>query len=461
MNNSTIKFKTPGLISRITQMLSLPVIMVFMLNVTVIAQPSVPVMLVPADSTINQPQDLTLAWEASSDATSYTLQVSESDDFSTTVFNESGLTDTTQMISGLSMDTNYYWRVNSSEESETSEYSEIWMFTTWSSLPVSPAPVELGTAGDFVVLAKTAISTVPTSAITGDIGLSPAATSFITGFDLTDATGYSTSPQVTRKVFAADMADPTPSNLTTAVSNMETAFTDAAGRPDPDFNELHVGDLGGQVLIPGLYKWSSTVTAPTSFEISGGEDDIWIFQIAGDLTVAADINVTLSGGAQVQNIFWQVSGEVTIGTNAHFEGIILSQTAVHLRTDASLNGRILAQSAVTFDQNDVTEPEADSSEPTSIEDSESQLPTAIILSQNYPNPFNPSTVIGFELPNQSHVNLTVYNMLGMEIATLISESRKAGSHQVTWNAESVSSGMYIYRLTASGQTLTGKMLLMK
>src|SRR5437870_12784913 len=96
-----------------------------------------------------------------------------------------------------------------------------------------PAPVVLGGAGSFVILAKSATSNVPTSAITGDIGLSPAAASFITGFSLvhTAGTAVGTSAQVTGNVYAADYAVPTPANLTTAIGNMQTAYTDAAGRP--------------------------------------------------------------------------------------------------------------------------------------------------------------------------------------------------------------------------------------
>ncbi|MDZ7715322.1 MAG: Ig-like domain-containing protein [Balneolaceae bacterium] len=94
-----------------------------------------------------------------------------------------------------------------------------WSFTTGGSTEALEV-VDLGTSGDYVILAKTAINNVPTSAITGDLGLSPAATSFITGFALTDNTGYATSDQVTGRVYAADMAAPTPSNLTTAVENM-------------------------------------------------------------------------------------------------------------------------------------------------------------------------------------------------------------------------------------------------
>ena len=207
-----------------------------------------------------------------------------------------------------------------------------------------------------MILAKTAITNISTSAVTGDLGLSPAATSYVTGLSLTDATGYATSAQVTGKIYAADMADPTPINLTTAVNNMITAYTDAAGRPSPDFTELATGNIGGRTLTPGLYKWSNTVTLPSSVTISGGANDVWIFQIAGDLTMSNAVNISLTGGAQAKNIFWQVAGTVTIGTTAHFEGIILSQTGITFQTGASFKGRALAQTAVILDMNAVTQP---------------------------------------------------------------------------------------------------------
>lgn len=231
-----------------------------------------------------------------------------------------------------------------------------WSFTTAGAAAGQQA-VSLGGAGNYVILAKTAINNNPTSSVVGDLGLSPAATSYITGLALTDATGYATSSQVTGKVFAADMAPPTAINLTTAVSNMITAYTDAAGRPTPDFSELGTGNIGGKTLSAGLYKWSSGVTIPVSITLSGGPNDIWIFQIEGNLNQSPAVNMVLAGGAQAKNIFWQVAGEVTIGTTAHFEGIILCQTGITLGTGASLNGRALAQTAVILDGNMVVQPQ--------------------------------------------------------------------------------------------------------
>lgn len=221
-----------------------------------------------------------------------------------------------------------------------------------------PAPVGLGTAGNFAILAKSGISTVPASAVTGDIGVSPIAQTAITGFSETlDATNtFSTSTQVIGKIYASDYAPPTPAYLTTAVSDMQTAYTDAAGRTLPDFTELGAGQIGGLTLVPGLYKWGTGVLISTSVTLAGGPNDVWIFQIAGGLTQAAATNIILSGGARPQNIFWQTFGAVAIGTTAHFEGIVLSQTSISVGTGASVNGRLLAQTAVTLNQNTITQP---------------------------------------------------------------------------------------------------------
>ncbi len=231
----------------------------------------------------------------------------------------------------------------------------VWSFTTGGSTE-SIQEVDLGSAGNYVILSKTAINNNGTSAITGDLGLSPAATSYITGLSLTDFTGYATSAQVTGKIFASDMADPTPINLTTAVNNMITAYNDAAGRSVIDFLELGAGNIGGKTLTPGIYKWTNTVTIPADVTISGSSTDVWIFQIAEDLIMSSAVSIILSGGANVNNIFWQVAGQATLGTTSHFEGVILSMTGITLQTGASINGRALAQTAVVLDGNAVTQP---------------------------------------------------------------------------------------------------------
>jgi hypothetical protein len=223
--------------------------------------------------------------------------------------------------------------------------------------------VFLGTAGNYAILAKTGISTVPGSAVTGNIGLSPNARVGLTGWSLigepTDT--YFTSAQVAApgKLYAADnVGGTTAVDLTTAVGDMQTAYTDAAGRTPTSAATTNVGagTLTSLTLTPGVYEWGTSLNIPTDLTFSGSSTDVWILKVAGTLNMAAAKNVILAGGAQARNIFWQVSGAVTIGANTHFEGIILGQTGTTFGNLASLNGRILAQTAVVLDADTVVVP---------------------------------------------------------------------------------------------------------
>ena len=214
------------------------------------------------------------------------------------------------------------------------------------------AAVNLGVAGNFAILSKTGITNVYKSAILGDIGTSP----------ITGAALLVSCAEVTGNIYTVDAAGPLPcrvtsaSMLTTAIGDMQAAYTDAAGRSNPNFLNLGAGSIGSKTLTPGLYKWTSSVTIPTDVTISGGPNDVWIFQVAGTLNMSSAVNITLAGGAQAKNIFWQVSGAVTFGTTSHFEGNILGKTGINLQTGASINGRMLAQTAVTLQMNTVNKP---------------------------------------------------------------------------------------------------------
>src|SRR5580765_759746 len=150
---------------------------------------------------------------------------------------------------------------------------------------LGPKAVSLGTAGAYVILAKSGVSTTGVTAVIGDVGLSPAAASFVTGFALSSPpTTFTTSAQVTGKVWASNYAVPTPANLTVAILNMQTAYTDAAGRTSPTATELGAGNIQGMTLVAGLYKWGTGLSIPSAVTLSGGANDVWIFQIAQNLT---------------------------------------------------------------------------------------------------------------------------------------------------------------------------------
>jgi len=211
-------------------------------------------------------------------------------------------------------------------------------------------PVNLGAAGNFAVLSNSGISTTGSTSVLGHIGVSPIGATGITGFGLVMAASNesSTSSLVIGKVFASDYALPTPANMTAAVSDMEAAYTDAAGRA-ADVTELGAGNIGGMTLAPGVYSWGTGLTIPTDLTLTGGPTAVWIFQVAGTLTISPATQVVLSGGALAQNVFWQVAGSTTLGTTSSFKGVILDQTAIIMNTGATLDGRALAQTAVTLD----------------------------------------------------------------------------------------------------------------
>ena len=219
---------------------------------------------------------------------------------------------------------------------------------------VLAGPVNLRSAYDFTLLSNAGISSTGLTEITGDVGISPAAATYITGFGLVmdSSNQFSTSPLVIGNIYAPTYALPTPAMLTQAVSDMETAYTDGAGRA-PDYTNLYAGNLGGQTLAPGVYKWTSSLLIDGHVTLNGSATDTWIFIITGNVNQAADISILLAGGAVSENIVWVVAGLVDIGVRAHFEGTILCMTSVHLQTSATMHGRILSQTAITLDGNKV------------------------------------------------------------------------------------------------------------
>jgi len=187
------------------------------------------------------------------------------------------------------------------------------------------------------------------------VGLSPAAGAFI---GLTCA-------EVTGTIYSVDASGPLPCRvtnaglLTTAKNDLTIAYGNAAGRtPDTTFVS---GDnqLGGQTLIPGVYRFGGAATANLigNLTLSGDASSVWIFQATSSLITASSSTVTLTGGAQACNVFWQVGTSATIATSTSFVGTIMADQSIALQTGATLQGRALASvAAVTLDQNTITRP---------------------------------------------------------------------------------------------------------
>ena len=220
--------------------------------------------------------------------------------------------------------------------------------TQTSGFAAGPEPVYLGTAAPFAILAGAAVTSTGGGIINGDVGASP-----ISG----TAIGV-TQAQVNGTIYAVDAAGPTgsvisPEILSEAMGDLTTAYNDAAGRspvPSGPFLNPGAGNLGGLNLAAGLYKFTGTALITGSdLTLTGGPDDVWIFQVAADLQVGSMVHVILAGGAQAQNIFWQVGTSAVIGTFSVFKGTILANQSITMNTSSALDGRALASIAgVTF-----------------------------------------------------------------------------------------------------------------
>jgi hypothetical protein len=436
--------------------ISLITAVILLLSTPAFAQPVIPTLSLPNNAAINQPHNLSLIWNASGTANSYRLQVSDNSTFTNIVYDQAQLTDTSQYINDLAFSTSYYWRVTATNEAGTSEHSNVSTFTTWSSVPTGPSPVDLGLLDTFAIMAYSAVTNVPSSAIKGDVGLTPKSGSFI---DLTEG-------EVTGTIFTVDASGPAGSvssavMLTVAKGDLTIAYNDAAGRTVAPIGIA--GNIGGQTLYPGLYKSTGTLEisgGDLTLDANGNQDAVWIFQIASSFNMTSDRKVFLSNGAKAANIYWQVGSAATFGTTTVMKGTVMAGTQVTLATAANLEGRALALTEnVTLQQNVINLP--DTATNTGLIEADVQLPNEISLQQNYPNPFNPTTTIQFGIIATSDVRLEVYNMLGQSVALLVDGRKTAGLHTVQFEASQFTSGAYIYRLTANGSHLIRKMTLIK
>jgi hypothetical protein len=256
------------------------------------------------------------------------------------------------------------------------------------SLPIETA-VNIRNAEKFVILAKSGITNVPQSGITGDIAVSPIASTAMTGFSLIlDQSGrYSLSQQLGGgKAYAADYNVPIPAQLTVSVLDMESAYTNAASRINNNASRINIGlgQLGGVFggamypLTPGVYTFGSGVTILDTLYLQGtngknstnstryedyeedyeedDDEDIFIIQITGNLVVSENKRIVLLDGVLAKNVFWQVSGNVKAMAGSHLVGILLVKTDVTFLTGSSLHGRVFTQTACNLQMAIIREP---------------------------------------------------------------------------------------------------------
>lgn len=225
-----------------------------------------------------------------------------------------------------------------------------WSFRTGSDAATAQHAIALGDAGNFAILAEDGVATSGTTMVHGNIGISPGTGNELTGFSnvMDSSNRFATSTHVTGRMYAAEYAPPTPVNVVKAMRDMQSAYTVASRREMPHTQNLGNASIDKMTLTPGLYRWSSDLAIENSVTLEGDANDVWVFQVEGDLNVSNGAIVTLIGGAHCDNIIWQVGGDTTLGSDSEFTGLLLGRQTITLNSGSVLTGRAFSQESVSL-----------------------------------------------------------------------------------------------------------------
>jgi hypothetical protein len=238
---------------------------------------------------------------------------------------------------------------------------KVWRFTT--GVGECQSPVALGSASNFAILASAAITNIPTSSITGDVGLTPDTGANITGFS-----APLTCPEVVGRLYAVDSSGPACALVDAVLlSNAKTdalaAFVNATGAARGTPTPIST-NLEGLTFYPGLYESLTSIDLSVggvlTLDAQGDPNAVFVIRSATAINALSTSQVVLSGGAKAHNVFWSAGSAITLGANSVMKGSLLASTAITLQTGAQLEGRALNQgaaaAAITCDACTITVP---------------------------------------------------------------------------------------------------------
>ncbi|MCX6163613.1 MAG: T9SS type A sorting domain-containing protein [Ignavibacteriae bacterium] len=390
--------------------------------------PTAPTLIYPVNGTTGVPQPITFDWSDVPGATSYRLQIALNSTFTTLVVDvTSGVSEYTLFSGALNSATTYYWRVNASGPGGTGQYSAIWSFTTGTGNP-PPAPILLSPPNGATCVSLTPMldwqNATGATSYRVQVSISPTFETTVINVSGLPASQYTVNANVLTyntqyywRVNASNQYGTSPWSNT-------LNFTTTPPAPPPPVLIAPPNGATNMPLTPMLY-WSSS---------SG----------------AMSYSVQLSMSSSFTSIVYD-----TIITTTQIlipPGRLINLTVYYWRVLAINScGALGAWSAVwVFVTN-----------PTGINTYSAEIPTEYKLHNNFPNPFNPATKIRFDLPKVSDTKLIIYNILGKELATLINEKLPPGKFEIEWNASSLPSGIYFYKLETENFVDVKKLVLIK
>lgn len=224
--------------------------------------------------------------------------------------------------------------------------NQVWQFTTGSS--ECQEPLVLGAAANFAILGSAAITNIPTSAITGDVGLTPDTGANITGFSAPES-----CPEVVGRIYAVNGAGPAcavtdTTLLSLAKTDALAAFVNATGAARGTPTPINT-NLAGLTLYPGLYESGTSIDLSAggalTLDAQGDPNAVFVIRSATSITTLSTSQVVLSGGAKASRVYWTAGSAITLGVHSVMQGSLLAGTAITLQTGAHLQGRALNQGA--------------------------------------------------------------------------------------------------------------------
>lgn len=396
--------------------------------ITEIEPPPTPILYTPANGTERRPINDTLRWSKCDRAVLYHIQVARDEEFTNIVINDTAFVaaDTMRIVTALSYDTWYYWRVRAYNGGGSSAFSETFSFKTTIQIPSAPT----------LVYPDNNSTDIPLNVV---LRWRKAARASNYQLQLLTGPNFNTLLLNDSSLTAND----TVKQMTGLMLNVRYQWRVRA-----------INYAGASGWTSRNFRTCTTLVAPVLISPENGAT-----QQPTILTLQWHKSDSTGG------YHCQVATDVGFGSGTLVvdDSTIINDTTKEisgLENNVTYYWRVRAYNLGSGAASNWTSAWSFTTSLTDVKDNELK-PTEFSLKQNYPNPFNPQTWIKYEVPERTHVKIVVYDLLGNEIAILVNEEKPQGRYTIEWKPTSLSSGIYFYRMQAGKYSATKKLVFMK